>query len=42
MQLIAIFRRLIEAVVTGMGVVFGLTPDPSLVPVERDELVHRR
>jgi hypothetical protein len=26
----------VEALVTATAVVFGLTPDPSLVPVERD------
>jgi hypothetical protein len=33
MQLIATIRRIAEAIITAVGVVVGLTPDPTRIPV---------
>ena len=40
MRLLATIRRIFDALATAIGVVLGLTPDPTLVPVERD--IHHR
>jgi hypothetical protein len=36
MDHIATIRRIIDALITGFAVVFGLMPDPTRVPVEYD------
>jgi len=36
MRLLATLGRVLDAFVTAAAVVFGLKPDPTLVPVERD------
>jgi hypothetical protein len=33
----ALIRRLADAVLTGLGVVLGLAPDPSRVPIRYDD-----
>lgn len=35
-------RRVIEAIATAIGVVLGLTPDPTLAPVKKtsDQIPH--
>ena len=36
MRLLATIGRIIEAFGIAIGVVFGLLPDPTLIPVEND------
>jgi hypothetical protein len=41
MRLLAALGRFLDAFVTAAAVVFGLRPDPTLVPVEQDLPHHR-
>jgi hypothetical protein len=36
MTLLTRIRRLLDALITATAVVFGLSPDPTRVPVEHD------
>jgi hypothetical protein len=37
MQLFETIRRILDALATAAGVVLGLVPDPTAVPVEHDD-----
>jgi hypothetical protein len=39
--MVSTFRRLIDALITALAVVFGLMPEPNVVLIRHDDLIGR-